>query len=119
MRSLGMDIILDDILNIFDEHYNNVKALDVLNQELFQMCMGEKETMSDWGVQLLRHLQILALSFPKCFPLGWVAELKHEHFYGGLPKWFKAMVAYLKARTHEKTYTLTTLELQGKSNKRK
>ena len=37
-----MDIILDDILNILDEHYNNVKALDALNQELFQLHMGEK-----------------------------------------------------------------------------
>ena len=27
-----MDIILDDVLAILDEHYNNVKALDALNQ---------------------------------------------------------------------------------------
>ena len=54
-----MDITLDDILNILDEDYNNIKDLDVLNQELFQMHMGEKETMLDWGVCLLRHLQIL------------------------------------------------------------
>ena len=26
-------------------------------------------------------------------------------FYGGLPKWLKAMVAYLKASTNEKTYS--------------
>ena len=31
MRSSEMDINLDDILNILDEHYNNVKALDALN----------------------------------------------------------------------------------------
>ena len=47
MRSLGTDITLDDILMILDEHYNNVKTLDALNQELFQLCMGEKETLSD------------------------------------------------------------------------
>ena len=29
--SSGMDITLDDVLMILDEHYNNVKALDVLN----------------------------------------------------------------------------------------
>ena len=34
VRSSGMDITLDDIFNILDEHYNNVKALDALNQEL-------------------------------------------------------------------------------------
>ena len=35
--SSGTDIALDDVLMILDEHYNNVKALDALNQELFQM----------------------------------------------------------------------------------
>ena len=105
MRSLGMDITLDDILKILDEHYNNVKALDTLNQELFQMCMGKKETVLDWGVCLSRHLQIFMALFPECFPLDWVAKLKHDHFYNRLPKWLKAMVAYLKASTHEKTYS--------------
>ena len=41
---------LDDVLMILDEHYNNVKALDVLNQELFQLWMANKETVSDWGI---------------------------------------------------------------------
>ena len=77
-----MDIILDNILTILDEHYNNVKALDALNQELFQLWMGKKETVSDWGVCLSRHLQVLAASFPDRFPP--VAELKQDHFYGGI-----------------------------------
>ena len=49
MRSLGRDIILEDVLAILDEHLNNVKALHTLNQELFQLWMGKKETVSDWG----------------------------------------------------------------------
>ena len=105
MRSSGTDITLDDVLTILDEHYNNVKALDALNQELFQLCMGEKETVSDWGVYLSRHLQILTVSFPKCLPPDCVAKLKCDHFYGRLPKWVKAMVAYLKASANEKTYS--------------
>ena len=52
VRSLGMDITIDDVLTILDEHYNNVKALDALNQELFQLQMADKETVSDWGVCL-------------------------------------------------------------------
>ena len=36
IQSCGMDITLDDVLMILDEHYNNVKELDVLNQEWFQ-----------------------------------------------------------------------------------
>ena len=62
-----MDITLDDVLTILDEHYNNMKALDALNQELFQLQMVDKETILDWGVHLLRHLQVLAASFPDCF----------------------------------------------------
>ena len=44
-------------------------------------------------------------SFPEHFPLEHIAELKHDHFYKGLPKQLKAMVAYLKASTHEKMYS--------------
>ena len=105
VRSLGMDITLDDVLTILDEHYNKVKALDAWNQELFQLQMADKETVLDWGVCLLRHLQVLAASFPECFPPDYMAKLKCDHFYGGLPKWLKAMVAYLTATPQEKTYS--------------
>ena len=81
-----MDITLDEVLTILDEHYNNIKALDALNQELFQLCMGDKETVSDWGVCLLRHLQVFLAPFPEQFPPDHVAELKCDHFYGGVPK---------------------------------
>ena len=74
--SSGMDIILDDVLTILDKHYNNVKALDALNQELFQLCMAEKETTLDWGICLSRHLQVLAASFPDHIPPNQVAKLK-------------------------------------------
>ena len=49
VRSSGTDITLDDVLTILDEHYNNVKALDALNQELFQLCMGEKRQYQTGG----------------------------------------------------------------------
>ena len=67
--------------------------------------MVDKETVSDWGVHLLRHLQVVAASFPDCFPPDRVAEVKQDHFYGRLPKWLKAMMAYLKASLHKKTYS--------------
>ena len=76
--SSGRDITLDDVLTVLDEHYNNVKVFDTLNQELFQMQMADKETVSDWGVHLSRHLQILAVSFPDHFLLDHVAELKRD-----------------------------------------
>ena len=84
VQSSGTDITLDDVL-ILDEHYNNVKAFDTLNQELFQMRMADKDTVSDWGVCLYRHLQILAVSFPDCFLLDRVAELKRDHFMVDFP----------------------------------
>ena len=71
-----MDIMLDDVLMILDEHYNNVKVLDTLNQEPFQLWMADKENVSDWEVCLSRHLQVLATSFPNHFPPDRVAELK-------------------------------------------
>ena len=69
VQSSGMDITLDNVLKILDKHYNNVKALDTLNQELFQLQMVDKETVLDWGICLLRHLQVLVASFPDHLPL--------------------------------------------------
>ena len=66
--------------------------------------MADKETVLDWGICPSRHLQILAASFPDCFPPDCVAELKRDYFHGGLPKWLKAMVAYLKAGPQVRTY---------------
>ena len=90
---------------VLDKHYNNVKALDALNQELFQLQMADKETMSDWGICLSKHLQILAASFPDHFPLECIAELKRDCFYGGLPKQLKVMVAYLKVGPQVRMYS--------------
>ena len=67
VQSSSMDITLDDVLTILDEHYDNMKALDAMNKELFQVWMVDKETVSDWGICLSRHLQVLATSFPDCF----------------------------------------------------
>ena len=105
VRILGTGITLDDVLAILDEHYNNVKALDALNQEVFQLQMGKKETVLDWGVHLSRHLQVLVVLFPECFLPVHITELKCDHFYSGLPKRLKAMVAYVKASANEKTYS--------------
>ena len=68
VQSPGMDITLDNVLTILDEHYNNMKALDTLNQELFQLQMADKETVSDLGICPLRHLQVLVASFPDLTP---------------------------------------------------
>ena len=73
VQSLGMDITLDNMLTILDEIYNNVKALDALNQELFQLQMVDKETVSDWGVHLSRHLQVLATFFPVSLLTVWLS----------------------------------------------
>ena len=91
MRSSGNDITLDNVLTILDEHYDNVKALDTLNQKLFQLQMRETETMSDWGIWLSKYLQVLAASLPEHFPPDCMSELKCDCFYSGLPKWLKAM----------------------------
>ena len=68
VQSLGTDITLDDVLTILDEHYNNVKALGALNQELFQLRMVDKETISDWGVCLSKHLPSFGCFLSQPFP---------------------------------------------------
>ena len=103
--SSGMDITLDNVLMILDEHYNNVKVLDALNQELFHLWMVDKETVLDWGIWLSRHLQVLAASFPDHFPPDHEAELKRDCLYGRLPKHLKVMVAYLKVGPQVRTYS--------------
>ena len=68
VRSLGTDVTLDGILALYWMNITViVKALDALNQELFQLQMGKKETVSEMGVHLSRHLQILMTLFPECF----------------------------------------------------
>ena len=67
--------------------------------------MADKETVLDWGICLSRHLQVLDVLFPECFPPDCVAKLKCDHICCGLPKCLKAMVAYLKASPEEKTYS--------------
>ena len=69
------------------------------------MKMADKETVSNWGICLSQHLQILAASFPDWFPPDRVAELKRDHFYGRLPKRLKAMVAYLKVGPQVRMYS--------------
>ena len=76
-----------------------------MDQEFFQLCMSDKETVSDWGLCLSRYLQVLVASFPECFPLDCIAEFKCNCFYSVLPKWLKAMVVFLKASTNEKIYS--------------
>ena len=105
VQSLGADITLDDVLTILDKHCKNVKALGTLNQELFQLWKARKETVSDWGIHLSRHLQVFAALFPECFPPNWVAKLKCDCFYSELCKCLKAMVTYLKASPQELTYS--------------
>ena len=65
--------------------------------------MADNETILDWGICLSRHLQVLAASFPDCFPPDHVAELKRDCFYGRLPKQLKVMVAYLKVSLQVRT----------------
>ena len=95
VQSSGVDVALDGVLVILDEHCDIVGALGVLGWGLFQLWMADGEAVLDWGICLSGHLQVLATSFPDHFPPVWVAELKRDHFCGGLPKQLKVMVACL------------------------
>ena len=66
VQSSGTDITLDDVLTVLDEHYNNVKALDALNQELFQMRMADKESVR-LGCPPLQTLTNTSSILPRLF----------------------------------------------------
>ena len=112
VQTSGMDITLDDMLTILDEHYNNVKALDVLNQELFQLWMADKETVLDWSIHLSRHLQFLAASFPDCFPPAMWLSWSKTTFNAGYPNALKQWWPILRP-AHKKRLILITFGLWG------
>ena len=87
VQSSGMDITLDDVLTILDEHYNNVKVLDTLNQELFQLWMSDKETGASIFPGISRFWQLPSLIASP----DRVAELKIDAFMVDFPsdwKWW-------------------------------
>ena len=49
VRGSSTDVTLDGMPAMLYEHYYNVKDLDTLNQEFFQLQMGEKKMVSEWG----------------------------------------------------------------------
>ena len=54
MRSSGMDITLDDILNILDEHYNNIKALDAPHHRTLSDVCGQEGNHVRLGSVLIK-----------------------------------------------------------------
>ena len=68
VQSSRMDITLDDVLMILYKHYNNMKVLDALNQELFQLRMVDKETISRLGHSPIETPSSLGCFFPQLFP---------------------------------------------------
>ena len=53
---------------VLDEHYNNIKALGALNQELFQLQMGEEETVLGWQVASVKATPNCHGLIPRMFP---------------------------------------------------
>ena len=43
VRRSGTDVTLDVVTAVLDGHYNNVKAQNTINQELFQLHMADNE----------------------------------------------------------------------------
>ena len=85
VQSSGTDITLDNVLTILDEHYNNVKALDALNQELFQMRMADKEMVLDWGVLPLQTLTNTSSILPRPFSPRMCSQTEERSFLWRTP----------------------------------
>ena len=74
------------MLIILDKHYNNVKALDVLNQELFQLQMADKETVR-LGSPPLKALANISSFLPRLFSPGMCSGTEE-----GLLLWWTSQV---------------------------
>ena len=79
--------------------------------------MVDKETVSDWGICLSRHLQVLVAFFPNCFPPNHVAMLEQDHFMVGYPNILKQWWPPLRP-AHRKRLIPTTFRLQGKQRRK-
>ena len=96
VKSSRTDITLDDVLTILDKHYNNVKALDALNQELFQLWMGKKGDCIRLGCSFIKAPPYLGHFISRALPswscgwveawllLWWATQMAQGH--GGLPE---------------------------------
>ena len=94
VQTSGRNITLDDVLRVLDEHYNNVKVLDTLKKELFQLQMVDKETISEWASAfwgISRYWQFPSLiTFPQIMWQSWRETASLADFpiesNGGLPE---------------------------------
>ena len=115
--SLGMDITLDDVLTILDKHYNNVKALDALNQD-FSNCKWQTKRLYCIGVFAYRDaskfwlLHFQNTSFLTAWP-SWNATT----FMGGYPNVLKPWWPNLRP-AHRKRFIPITCGLQGKQRRK-
>ena len=108
---------LDNVLMILDESYNNMKALDTLNQEKFQLQMVDKETITDWGICLSSHLQVLAASFPNHFHHVHVAELNETTSMADCPKGLKQWWPILRPAHMKRLILITYSRERGRKGR--
>ena len=79
---------LDDVLTILDKHYNNVKALDALNQELFQLRNGwKRDSIAMGGASIETPLNSHGV-IPRMIPIRPCSQVK----VGPLLQWATKVV---------------------------
>ena len=99
VQGSGTDITLDDVLTILDEHYNNVKALNAFNQELFQMRMADKETCIRMGCPPLQTLTNISSILPRAFSSGLSSRTEERSFLWWTSKTIEADGSLPQGRT--------------------
>ena len=112
VRSSGMDIALDDVLSILDEHYNNVQAMGCSKSRVVPAVNGGKGdcircsfyrgTSKSW----LLHSQ--STSLPIAWP-SWSVITSMVGYPNSLKPWCPTW-----RPAHRRNHTLTISGLQGK-----
>ena len=64
-----------------DEHYVEVMTFDPVNKELSKLCQGYQEGLSEYGIWLAQHVQIIQTKFPRHITDEHLEGVKHNNFY--------------------------------------
>ena len=90
---------------MLDEHYGMVMIFSTLMKELYFLKQGSGENVDDFGVHLLKQVQILQSEYPGRIQQQHIEEMKWDHFYEGLSPKYQDMLVHKVHGKHPTNYS--------------
>ena len=111
-RSFGEDATLNDVLQLFDEHYGMVMTFDTISKELYSLKQGSEENVAEFWVCLSQQVQILQSEYQGRITQEHVEEMKWDFFYEGLNPKYWCILAHKVDGEHPASYSNLDLAAQ-------